>query len=314
VRVGEWKYIAAPRPELYDLRVDPGEQKNLIQDRAMVAGRLAAELRRLGPPAGEAARRETQPDPEAVRRLQALGYVGAFAPVTATTATVDPKDRVVEYQEYRRLFNQALTALHRNRPAEAVPLFKQILTANVRAFEAHLYLGNAYAALGQHEAALGEYDAVRMLNPDLATVEFEAAKVLAMRGETTAAVERARVGLAREPHSFYGQYTLGVIHQMAKQPGEAAEAFTRAVALNAQEPRARWNLAQAAMALGRAALAEEQLEQVIALGYRVAQAEDNLGVIAARAGDRAEAARRFQRALDADPKFDPARKALAGLK
>ena len=39
-RVGEWKYIAAPKPELYDLRADRGEQRNQVRDRAQVAGRL----------------------------------------------------------------------------------------------------------------------------------------------------------------------------------------------------------------------------------------------------------------------------------
>ena len=46
-RVGEWKYIAAPKPELYDLRTDAGEGKNLATTRRDVGGRLAADLQRI---------------------------------------------------------------------------------------------------------------------------------------------------------------------------------------------------------------------------------------------------------------------------
>ncbi|MFP5356371.1 MAG: prolyl oligopeptidase family serine peptidase, partial [Gemmatimonadota bacterium] len=38
LRVGEWKHIAAPKPELYDLRVDPGETKNVIAARGTATG------------------------------------------------------------------------------------------------------------------------------------------------------------------------------------------------------------------------------------------------------------------------------------
>jgi Tfp pilus assembly protein PilF len=46
----------------------------------------------------------------------------------------------------------------------------------------------------------------------------------------------------------------------------------------------------------------------------VAPAHYNLGLIALRRADRAEAARRFQLALKADPAFTPARDALEKLK
>ena len=53
---------------------------------------------------------------------------------------------------------------------------------------------------------------------------------------------------------------------------------------------------------------------MIELGHQVAPAHFNLGVIAARRGDRDEARRRYGLALSADPQFKPARDALARLK
>src|SRR5262249_17414795 len=159
-RVGEWKYIAAPKPELYDLRADRSEARNVIGDRSAVASRLAAEVERLASrPAEGGTAKPPQPDRATVERLPALGYAGAFAPVTSGTSGENPADHIAEYRTYRDTFNTALNALGRGRAAEAAALLQRLVKSNVRAFEAHLYLGNAYAADGKLDAALGEYEA-----------------------------------------------------------------------------------------------------------------------------------------------------------
>ena len=315
VRVGEWKYIAAPKAELYDLRTDAPEMKNVLDDRSQVAARLAADLQKVLASFGRRdAAPAAQPDAATVERLQALGYVGSFVPVTSGSATADPKDHLKQYLEYRDQFNRALGLLSRDRAAEAATILRGLLKFNVRAFEAHLYLGNAYFAQGRHEAALGEYEAAALLNPSLSTPHFEAAKVLAIQQKTDAALARARTGLTLEPHSVYGHYTIGVIHQRAGQWAEAFEAFSRAVESNGRDARARSALGGAAMRLDRLEVAQAQFEVMVALGYQLAPAHYNLGVIAFRRGDRREAARRYTLALQADPAFKPAREALAKLK
>lgn len=319
VRVGEFMYIAAPKPELYDLRTDPSEQTNIVDRRAPVAARLAAELalisKESAPNDGgaQAPPRQPQPDPETVRRLQALGYVGSFAPVTAGTGE-DPKDHVSDYRTYRELLNRSLGALERGQPAAAVPLLQKLVKLNVRAFEAHLYLGNAYAGTGRLEAALGEYDAALQLNPEVTAPRFEKAKVLLQNGQADRAIAEARAALAREPRSAYGWYTLGVIHQKSGQAAEAYRAFEEAVRLNPRDRRATANLADAALRTGQTAVARAQFERMIALGYRAAPAHYNLGLIAERSGDPASARAHFQAALKADPKFGLARDALNRLK
>jgi arylsulfatase A-like enzyme/Tfp pilus assembly protein PilF len=314
-RVGEWKYIAAPKPELYDLRTDPTEAKNVAADRAQVAGRLAGDLQKTTSrftqrdPA-----KSSQPDAATVRRLQALGYVGTFAPVTSGKGGDDPKDRIVDYRRYRDLFNRALGLLGRGDGAAAATALRQLVKLNVRAFEAHLYLGNAYLLTGKYDAALAEYDVASQLNPGLASPHFEAAKAFSAQGDTAAAAARARRGLEIEPDSFYGRFTLGVVLQKAQQWAEAFAEFERAVALNGRDPRARAGLASAAMRTNNLDTARQQFEAMIELRHQVAPAHYNLGVIAARGGDRVEAMRRYKLALQADPAFKPAADALAKLK
>jgi tetratricopeptide (TPR) repeat protein len=314
-RVGEWKYIAAPKPELYDLRNDRAEAKNRINERSAVGARLAAEVSRLsklGKATAEAP--PVQPDQATVERMRALGYVGTFAPVTSGSGTENPLDRIDDYRAYRELFNRALGLLGQKRPAAAAAALQRLVKTNVRAFEAHLYLGNAYAALSKWDAALGEYEVASMLNPALAVPDFEAAKVLSGRGEHRAAIEHCRKGLAKDPRSFYGHYTLGVTYQKAQMWPEALTTFTRAVELNAQDPRAHANLAGAAMRTGNLDLAAIHFEKMIELKHQVPGAQFNLGVIAARKGDLTEATRRYRLALAADPAFKPAQDALSRMK
>ena len=146
------------------------------------------------------------------------------------------------------------------------------------------------------------------------TPHFEAAKTFAVRGDTPAAIARARRGLQLDPDSSYGHYTLGVVYQRAAQWREAYTAFGRAVELNGRDPRARANLAGAAMRLDSLAVAHTQFEAMIALGYQVAPAHFNLGVIAERRGNKDVARTHYQQAIRSDPTFKPARDALAKLK
>jgi len=85
VRKGPWKYILTPylgnREELYDLRVDPGELRNLLGEGDVDAAELASELR------GELERWAATYSPlpsrfnsaqtdSILERLEALGYAG----------------------------------------------------------------------------------------------------------------------------------------------------------------------------------------------------------------------------------------------
>lgn len=69
LRRGDWKYIEAPRPELYDLKSDPGETRNLVDDQPARAAELARALEAIAPaPAGADGGRQ---DPKDQREIAA---------------------------------------------------------------------------------------------------------------------------------------------------------------------------------------------------------------------------------------------------
>jgi len=90
---GGLKFISLPRPELYDLRQDPGERDNLFETRPEQAARLKKLLASYVSSHTElnsAARRELTP--EDVRQLQSLGYVSSGSGERRTDR--DPKDGI----------------------------------------------------------------------------------------------------------------------------------------------------------------------------------------------------------------------------
>lgn len=87
LRVGRFKVIDAPRPELYDLASDPFELTNIYADRRAVADAMIARVAAIRRQAGQSA-------PAAVARehLAALGYVAAPRPAPGRGRSPDPKD------------------------------------------------------------------------------------------------------------------------------------------------------------------------------------------------------------------------------
>src|SRR4029079_2480340 len=74
LRSGDWKYIAAPKPELYDVAHDPVETRTLITERPSRAASLSRQVDAFSRAA--LATTEASPDRETLARLQALGYPG----------------------------------------------------------------------------------------------------------------------------------------------------------------------------------------------------------------------------------------------
>jgi len=90
---GDLKLISLPRPELYDLRQDPGERRNLFEERGEEAKRLKELLASFvssHTELGSQGKREMTA--EDVLRLRSLGYVSAGARPGA--GVLDPKDGV----------------------------------------------------------------------------------------------------------------------------------------------------------------------------------------------------------------------------
>ena len=311
LRVGEWKYIDAPKPELYDLRTDRDERRNVIAERSSVATRMAGELDAIEKGFGAAATAAPpQPDAETVARLRSLGYVGLASPASRGARGPDPKDRIADMNRFKALLAQASADLAALRADAAIEKLKRALALNELAFDAHTMLGAAYQQKKEWENAIGEYDAAAVLNPVMAAPHVLAADAYFTKGDYAKALERLDRAAALEPNSGEVTSMRGRVLDRAGRPEEALAAHQRAVTLNPSDTTARSRLVATAMTLRRYDLAEPHLKVLVGRQYQPSRTHYALGVIAESRGDKTAAAAEYRRSIALDPKFTAAQEAL----
>ena len=103
---GRYRYIAAPRDELYDLKQDPGERTNLAADpaHAAIGAALRASLTQLATGAPPKSADIAAPDRE---RFEMLGDVGRSVLQQPGTEPADPKDTYAVLETYREAVDLA---------------------------------------------------------------------------------------------------------------------------------------------------------------------------------------------------------------
>ncbi|MBW1879115.1 MAG: sulfatase-like hydrolase/transferase [Deltaproteobacteria bacterium] len=151
VRQGPYKYIEAPRPELYELQDDPAETKNLVveQPNRVVEMRVALASVETG---GARVSTGADLDRERVAELIALGYVAAPAAPT-TEIGPDPKDRV----HVLPAMEQAARAIYEGRYEEARVALEPVVEKDPTNPAAWNDLGIALNELGRHDDAVGAF-------------------------------------------------------------------------------------------------------------------------------------------------------------
>ena len=307
LREGSWKYVDAPRRELYDLAQDPGEQVNRASDQPARADAMAAALARLSTaPAAPAA----AVDAEAIERLRALGYVGAggaVPPEDAPPGLPDPKDRIAAWNALG--VGEELLSARQWGPALAK--FDEVLASDPSNRFALARSGQALVELGRMDEGLTRLQRAVASGPRHPESRLALAQALTRAGRHEAAVEQWTELTAlqpREPEHWVG---LGNALGMTRRTGAAAAAFARAVALRPHDPQLLTRLAFAEHAAGRLPEAAAHLAEAAAAAPDAFDHAGALGVLLARLGRDADARAWLVKCRPRDPDYVEARFQLA---
>ena len=203
---GRWHFVHGPRPELYDLALDPRE----TQDRAAHEAAEVERLRRAleGFPQGSV--RPAGVDPAVAERLAALGYVGVARDRPAGSALPNPREMLPQLERMKEGFRLASAG----RLDDAVVVLAEVVRAQPANVEAWIRLGDVLVELGRPADAARAYEAALASGglelPDvraqlghalLRAGRLDEAEAAAARVEAPlpakAAELRARVALAR---------------------------------------------------------------------------------------------------------------------
>lgn len=96
LRIGEWKYIQAPKPELYNLENDPDELENLFGERKKMASKLQKRLeeveKELSSESKDPSIRELSQEER--EKLMSLGYLSGVVSPSGQKFKADAKDKI----------------------------------------------------------------------------------------------------------------------------------------------------------------------------------------------------------------------------
>jgi len=293
-----WKYIDAPRPELYDLRSDPRELKNLHATRGSLANemhnRLYGLLRRFTPAGGPEPEKELT-DPALLERLRSLGYVavsaGTFAEASGKPLP-DPKDRIRVYE----LVSEAMTDGQRGRYAESLRKLREAAKVEPSSVTIHYLMALNHFRLKEFPPAQEHFRSAIQMNPQFALATYYLGLTQTQLGDLDGAAVSFAQALAIDPTQFAAAFNLGVTHLKKNRAKEALEQFKRAVEINPGYAQGHEALGELYLHFGQPAEAVRVLEKAVELAPDAAKAHYNLGRAYQALGRAADAQREFDRA------------------
>jgi arylsulfatase A-like enzyme/Tfp pilus assembly protein PilF len=302
----EWRYIAAPRPELYDLAADPREERDLAATRRDVAASLAralaartAGMARSGAPAAA-------PDPELAAALRSLGYLsGASAPAATARGGrggIDPKDGVAMLAE----LEQAKRLLASGAAAAALPRLESLVRRSPGNVPFLTHYAGALLAAGDGERALAAYRRAISLNPRLDLLHLNLADALLRLGRLPEARAAYELALRLDPRLARAWLGRGEIALREGKREEERRLLERGLAAGTASAAILARLAQLDLAAGDLAQAEGRLAEATALAPAWPPAWLVWGEVAERRGRSDEALARYAKAIELDPRSAPA--------
>ena len=189
MRTAEWKYIRAPRPELYDLRRDPGESTNVLPEHPDVVRRLSSRVDDIL--AVEAGRPPMRLDERTAEQLRSLGYVAAIADPSEADVRKDPKDGAAGAAA---LF-WGEDAYGQGDLDAAERWLLQAIRLDPSAKDAHSFLSGVYMSQGRAREATEEAHEALRLPPHLneSPVHATLGEALLALGEPAEAIPHLRI-------------------------------------------------------------------------------------------------------------------------
>ncbi len=257
VRAEGFKFIEAPKPELYDLQKDPGELKNEYgptSEMVQKGRKLLTDLRAKKPPA--AAGSAAAASPGAANQLQALGYVAETSSTNAPSGLPDPKDKIEE----QNLLHTAMIASEDERPAEARSALEKVLQLDPKSPTALKQIGELELKAGEYAKAAAHLKTAREIRPDDATAAFEAGQALEKTDDLAGARDALEASLKLQPSQLPARLLLGQVYLRLNDPKPADDQFEAALLLEPKSVEAQIGLAKTQIAQGNFADAVQQLE------------------------------------------------------
>jgi arylsulfatase A-like enzyme/Tfp pilus assembly protein PilF len=222
----QYKYIDAPKPELYDRTQDPNETKNLIHEKSSYAKVLKDQLNELiakyqsknleGP---------QKMDPETEEKLRALGYIGSTLQSTEASLKIDPKDKIHLAQGLQT----ASFLAQEQRYKESIETVLPVLQEDPDMTDGHFIAGVSYIGLKEYDKAIDALLKTILRRPDHTMALYNVGYAYELKGEKQEALDWFFKVLKYEPTHLYASLKIAHLYRMMNKPELARPYFFQAM-------------------------------------------------------------------------------------
>jgi len=293
---GDFHYIEAPEPELYNLATDPGEKENVLGANRRIYARLRDRLATFD----RALTLPSEVDQETADKLAALGYLAGSTADVGEGPLADPKVGMASLSE---TMETAFGLFNEGEFTEAIPIFQEILEENPGMTDAWRQLGMACERVDRYDEALHAFQQAMRISPRSPAVAVDLGKLLLKMDRVEEA--RAHAELARKLAPDLAYELLADIALADDKPEEAIELMQAALDVGQPNPFVQRQLGLTLAETGRLPEALEVLE-ALAREYDDPPSLNALAKVLADDDQLAEARAAVERILDQDPTNAPA--------
>jgi arylsulfatase A-like enzyme/Flp pilus assembly protein TadD len=272
IQDNNWKYILAPKLELYDINNDKTEKNNLYGNSSpAIYEKLKQHLASLPIQIKEQKLKPITLSPEETEKLASLGYAGQ--PRTNAEPLPDPKDQL----ELIKLMHEAGILFMKKQYQGSISLLLKVVKKNADNRQALITLSDAYFAVGNIDEAI-KY-----------------------------AEQNIQIG---DSNGIF-HFNLGNLHYRLGNSKNAELYYRKSIEINPNFPNVLFNLAVLELQKGEIDAAKEHLLKAMSLKFETANAYYLLGAIEAQNNDLKSAIEHFNKTVKIDPLHSEGWKNLA---
>ena len=294
IRTNRWKYVRAPRPELYDLAADPHETKNVLPQNTAEVRKFEAQLKNLVSPAlnGSEKVETAMLDERVMDQLKSLGYLsGAGGRSYELTGTgKDPKDAL----DILHLIDEAESGETNLPESRRIALLRQALDKDPHNPSLYYQLGGRLEKNGRYDDAMQLYRVALSKGIDSGRLHSRLADLLLRRGEKEPAIAEYEKAAQINPADLDSQNNLATAYLEKGRLADSERTFKWILANDANYAAAQNGMGLVSIQKREYQAARGFFERAVQLDPELVEVHMNLGLLYEMAGERARARSSFE--------------------